>query len=271
MKKTLITSLLTLAGTVYAQGPHRGPGGWGGDMHIMGLEGGRPGAVVTGAPFSGKAVTTSTQTLADGTHIQHTNTAQFYRDSQGRTRIERTFNGFGSGANSTTPKTTVEIFDPVGGFIYMLNASTLTATKVPMPTPPSAADAAQRQAHREAAESSEQVVTTSLGTQTVQGVSCASTQTTRTIAAGTIGNDREIKVTSQRCVSPELQITLESKRTDPHMGETDFEFQNISRSEPDSSLFQVPAGYTVTAKASMRQGGYGAAMHSHPQAPPAAQ
>jgi hypothetical protein len=37
-----------------------------------------------------------------------------------------------------------------------------------------------------------------------------------------------------------------SKRTDPRMGEQSFQLTNISRSEPDPSLFTVPPGFTVT-------------------------
>ena len=253
MKKTYFALLIASAVMAQAQGPHRGfggPGGPGGDMRIMGLEGGKPGAVVTGAPFSGKAVTTETQTLADGTHITHTNTAQFYRDSMGRTRVERTFSGMGANA---TPKTMVEIFDPVAGFIYTLNAENSTATKMAMPTPPTAAQIAKREAEHQARQGSDQVAATSLGTQSIQGLTATGSQTTRTIPAGTMGNDRAITVTSQKWVSADLQLTVQSKRTGPE-GETDFEFQNISRTEPDASLFQVPSTYTVTTKTAMHHG-----------------
>lgn len=246
-----VGSMIASVSMAQAQGPHGGPGFGHGEMRIMGLEGGKPGVVVTGAPFSGKEVTTETQTLADGTHITRTNTAQLYRDSQGRTRIERTFSGMGPWAGGT-PKTTIEIVDPVASVIYLLDPATSTATKMPMPAAPSAAMLAKHEAERQAMQSSEGATTTSLGTQSIQGVSCTGTQTTTTIAAGTIGNDRPIVVTTQRWTSPDLQLTLQSKRIDPRMGEMDFEFQNISRAEPDASLFQPPASYTLTTKPAMK-------------------
>src|SRR3974390_1424932 len=53
---------------------------------------GLPGGAVTGAPYSAEEVTEHVQTLADGTHItQPSPKTVFYRDSLGRTRIERTF------------------------------------------------------------------------------------------------------------------------------------------------------------------------------------
>ena len=252
MKKIYIAAMVASAALAQAQGPgHGGP--MGGEMRIMGFEGGKPGAVVTGAPFSGKEVTTDTQTLADGTHITHTNTAQFYRDSQGRTRIERTFSGMGPWSGGT-PKTTIEIFDPVASTIYMLDPSTSTATKMTMPTPPSAAQIAKREAEHQARTASEAVTTSSLGNQTIQGVAATGTQTTMTIPAGKMGNDRAITVTTQKWYSPDLQITLQSKRVDPRVGEMDFEIQNLTRAEPDASLFQPPASYTLTTRSGMKHG-----------------
>jgi hypothetical protein len=45
--------------------------------------------------------------------------------------------------------------------------------------------------------------------------------------------------------SPELQMVILSKRSDPRFGETTYRVTNIVRSEPDAALFQVPSEYTV--------------------------
>ncbi len=250
MNKTRIAACfaISIASAVLAQAQMPGPGGrgFGREVHMLGVEGGRPGTIVTGAPFSGQELTTESQTLANGTNIQHSNTAQFYRDAEGRTRIERTFSGFGS-LSGGTPKTTIEIFDPVAGFAYFLNPSTMTATKSALPTPGTAKTA--RTPHQNADD-----VTTSLGTETIQGLPCTGTQIVRTIPAGQVGNDQAITITTQRWYSTDLQLTIQSKRTDPRMGEVDFQFQNISRTAPDPTLFQVPAGYTVATRAAHTHG-----------------
>jgi hypothetical protein len=85
----------------------------------------------------------------------------------------------------------------------------------------------------------------SLGKQVIAGVSCDATRITNSIPAGQIGNDREIRVVTETCVSPELKITLLSRTVDPMNGETTFRMSSLSRAEPAKSLFQVPAGYTV--------------------------
>src|SRR5437899_13094850 len=94
MNRNTLIALFTLALTAAAQdGPGRGPGrpGFGPPpggpgARILGAEAGLPGRVVKSAPFSADVVTESTQTLPDGNHIRHTNTAKLYRDSEGRTR-----------------------------------------------------------------------------------------------------------------------------------------------------------------------------------------
>jgi hypothetical protein len=88
--------------------------------------------------------------------------------------------------------------------------------------------------------------TEDLGSQTMQGVTVTGTRTTRTIPQGQIGNDAPITTATEVWTSPELKTVVYSKRTDPRMGEQTFQLTNISRSEPDPSLFTVPAGFTVT-------------------------
>lgn len=47
------------------------------------------------------------------------------------------------------------------------------------------------------------------------------------------------------------------KRSDPRMGDTVFQLTNIQRAEPATTLFQVPADYTV------KQGGPGGPRGMH--------
>ncbi len=89
------------------------------------------------------------------------------------------------------------------------------------------------------------VSTEDLGTQTMQGVQVTGTRTTRTIPAGEIGNDAPITVVTEVWTSPDLKTIIYSKRSDPRMGEQTFQLTNIDRSEPDASLFTVPADFKV--------------------------
>ena len=84
-----------------------------------------------------------------------------------------------------------------------------------------------------------------LGTKVVEGVQAEGTRTTLTIPAGQIGNDQPIQIVDEVWRSPELQVIVHSEHSDPRMGSTKYSLQNISRSDPSPTLFQVPADYTV--------------------------
>ncbi|HKO98508.1 MAG TPA: energy transducer TonB [Pyrinomonadaceae bacterium] len=85
----------------------------------------------------------------------------------------------------------------------------------------------------------------SLGKQNIGGVEAEGTRTTVTIPAGEIGNERAIEIVSERWFSPELQVIVMTKHSDPRFGENSYQLTNINRSEPGRELFEVPAGYTL--------------------------
>jgi hypothetical protein len=87
--------------------------------------------------------------------------------------------------------------------------------------------------------------TESLGTQTIEGVTAEGTRSTQTIPAGEIGNTLPLEIVDETWYSHELQITVMTRHRDPRSGETTYRLTNLSRSEPDRSLFEVPADYTV--------------------------
>jgi hypothetical protein len=90
-----------------------------------------------------------------------------------------------------------------------------------------------------------QVNKESLGTQEIEGVQAEGTRTTFTIPAGQIGNEQPIQVISETWYSPDLQVVVMSKHSDPRTGEQVYRLTNINRSEPARQLFEIPADYTV--------------------------
>jgi len=94
------------------------------------LVGGNP---VKGAPYSGNAVTDTTQTLADGNRIVNHATAAVYRDGEGRERREQSIPNIGPFAAQGAPPMTIFISDPVAGVNYSLNPGDKTAIKLPVP------------------------------------------------------------------------------------------------------------------------------------------
>ena len=85
----------------------------------------------------------------------------------------------------------------------------------------------------------------SLGKQMMEGVDVEGTRYTTTIPAGEIGNEQPINIVEEKWFSQELQQLIYSKTTDPRFGETIYRLTNISRLEPDRSLFEIPSDYTI--------------------------
>jgi hypothetical protein len=88
-------------------------------------------------------------------------------------------------------------------------------------------------------------VTESLGSRDFDGVRADGKRTTRTIPAGAIGNEKPIAIVSERWFSPELNLVVMSRTSDPRSGETVYRLTDIKRDEPPVELFRVPADYKI--------------------------
>ncbi|HEX4593572.1 MAG TPA: hypothetical protein VH157_04825, partial [Bryobacteraceae bacterium] len=191
--RTFAALAVVMCGSAFAQPGGRRMGmplGGPGDFSMVRPEFGMAGKVVAGAPYTAQAVTQFTQTLADGNHIQKTTTASMARDSQGRTRSERSVSGIGPLAGSGTATKAVFINDPVAGVGYMLDATSHTARQMP----------GMANRHRPVSDSGAQVRTESargamrqramanlktddLGTQVIDGLAVQGKRITRTVPA----------------------------------------------------------------------------------------
>jgi hypothetical protein len=232
------------------------------------------GGAIAGQPYSAEQVTEHVQTLADGTHITRpADKVMFYRDSEGRTRIERTFPipaGVPEGA--VVRPSLIEINDSVSGAHYTLDEQRHIAHRFSFPTalpaPPPASNTASTRgttllalspspgavpnpafaqaapaidAQRDKSQTSHE----SLGTQTIEGILAEGRRTTTVYPVGAIGNDRPVTVVRESWMSPELKVVVLSKDSDPRNGESTTRLVNISRAEPDATLFQVPPDYEI--------------------------
>lgn len=84
-----------------------------------------------------------------------------------------------------------------------------------------------------------------LGQQMVEGVMAVGTRTTTEIAAGAIGNEQPIRIVSEQWFSPDLQLLVLTKHSDPRVGETTYRLNGLVRSDPGPSLFELPSDYTI--------------------------
>jgi len=232
---------MALSGTLHAQG--RG-------IRLLGTQAGRPGKVVKGAPYSADVSNETTRKLADGNTIHQISSGRVYRDSEGRTREEPSLQALGSAAASGSLPQLAFIYDPVASVSYVLNLMNHTATRRVWPQ---AAAGGSENVRRPARPEQANMKKESLGTQVFGGLVADVTRTTQTIPAGQIGNAQAIAVVSERWYSPDLQVVLFSKRSDPRSGDTVYQLTNVNRSEPAAALFAVPADFQVSdAKPQMR-------------------
>jgi hypothetical protein len=203
--------------------------------------------MVKGKPFSATEERHSLQVLGDGTRIENTETNRLFRDSEGRTRVEE-MNG------------TVSIYDPVAKLRVVLDPATKTARKNNSGTVFFANSGStvftngfdrvtigQNERANPAAMKGVMAETTeNLGSQSVNGVAAQGMRTTMTIPKGQIGNNRDIKVLTERWTSADLQMLVKSINSDPRFGDTTYQLTKVVLSAPDPALFQIPADYTVT-------------------------
>jgi len=91
-------------------------------------------------------------------------------------------------------------------------------------------------------------VTTSLGSKDFEGVKAEGKSTQWTIAAGEVGNKNPIVITSESWYSPDLQVTVYSRYSDPRTGESIYRLAGLKRAEPGGDLFKVPEDYKMRGK-----------------------
>ncbi len=236
-----------------------------------------PGAVVEGEPYSATITNESIETLVDGNRIVQSSTGTIARDSQGRTRRDMSLPPIGNLSAANAPHI-VMIEDPVAQAVYTLSLKDKTAHKMPtppmrpgdrsaagpkigntfymqmgkvgpdaqfpdgpgsLPPPPMVAGQVFLTSNQG------QVTTEDLGSQTMEGIFVTGVRTTRIIPAGEIGNEKPITIVTEVWSSPDLKTIVYCRRHDPRMGEQTFKLTNISRSEPDPSLFTVPSDFHI--------------------------
>ncbi len=234
----LLAVSLLLACTLAAQEsdePSRGPDG-GTRFRVHGIQI----LPATARPFSGRDNIEWTRNIEDGSVVTTHLFATLARDSQGRIYREHvTF----VPANSNQPSRRIDmvLLDPVThtGTTCIIATRQCTITNYYTPTsftPPPVGpfDKGTRSLARE-----------SLGTDSIDGFNVVGTRETVSINPGVVGNSQPLVTTREFWYSPDLQVNLSVTRKDPREGTQVIHIVDLSRSEPDPAMFQVPAGFVV--------------------------
>jgi hypothetical protein len=235
---TLLAAFLLVVSSLFAQDSEelmRGPDG-GTRYFVEGIKV----LPLKGQPFSGRSTTEWTHTLEDGSTVSTHLFAMVARDGEGR--IFREARSFVPANSDQQPRLSdIRIFDPVAHTRTICTLAThscnVTGYFAPTsftPRPVGPFDNGKRTLARE-----------NLGNDVMDGINVVGTRETVTIDAGVVGNSQGLSITREFWYSPELQVNLAVTRRDPRQGTQMVRLHEVTRSEPDPSLFKVPDGFAV--------------------------
>jgi len=194
---------------------------------------------IPNAPFSGVINVERSIVRQDGTVVNLKTVRAIHRDSHGR--IYNEYRSLLPPSSSETPQITqILLYDP-----QTRTSTTLfppqhayrsgTTRRPPATTPPVFASYGPQNAftHEE-----------DLGVQVMQGLGVHGLRHIQTIPAGSGGSAKDIVLTDEYWYSEDLRINLVLKHNDPRAGSVIMTVTQVARAEPDSSLFQIPDGFT---------------------------
>ena len=208
------------------------------------------GTPVLDSPFTGDAVTTWRPPSRNGSREVRA-TARYYRDRAGRIRVEQTFVGR---TGRHTPQRVVVTPDLTKRWAYLLDPAARTAMKISrssgasvtsggavhlmLPVSMTCNIALFRPGLHGPLEEE------SLGERTMDGVRVEGTRG-RSMLNAWLGPGDTL---DERWFSPELKLEMYGRSEDAQIGVVEYRVTPISRAEPPSELFEVPADYDLTAR-----------------------
>jgi hypothetical protein len=233
--------------------------------------------VVLGTSFGSKTglvltlKTSFEQKLPDGNYIRGYVRTHEVRDSAGRFRSEAPLGCYRDDDGKIEMEYGVHVSDPVSKESFSWEVGPLAGKVVRATHARTIASAPAAEADLEESDRKAKVVkllmpphgeykTDDLGTRTIAGVVTHGTRTTRTIPAGEEGNELPLTTVQEEWRAPGVGVMLMIS-DDPRSGRTTSEVEEMTRGEPDASLFAPPPGYkvvfhrTVTEPAETQAGG----------------
>jgi len=203
---------------------------------------------IPNAPFAATLDTEWVRFAPDGGTITFVNQRHIARDGRGRIYEERwaLVPKYHPNGDIPSKMTWIQIADPKLHTLYNCStemhvcdlltydpAKDLTAARPRTPPPPGAGDRGP-------------TTLEDLGTRNIAGVDTVGIRQTYRIEVGSMGNDQPMTSMKEEWHSQELGVNLLSIRSDPMSGKQTFTIVELTASEPDAQLFELPAGYKVS-------------------------
>lgn len=169
--------------------------------------------------------TSLVRAIEGGDQVKQSSSAVFWRDQEGRTRLEQ-----GS---------TVTIYDPVSHAMYLLDSQTKKARSIPLP------EGKERQRGSASDKTHRRI---KLGTTVIDGGPASGERLITILPANSaMGNKKPIQKTTTVWRSEPLQLPVLTIIDDPLIGKLTSRYTNVEKySSLNPTLFQIPEGYEVT-------------------------
>jgi hypothetical protein len=197
------------------------------------------------APFFATLSTEATKYTADGATMTFVNERHIARDTQGRIYEERWFLVPKNG-NVKSTMNWIQIADPKQRTLYNCSPRIyICDLLVYDPASDLAAASPRKGTSRVLPDGDGNVSWEDLGNRNIAGIETAGSREVTTMNAGTLGNDQPLTSMREYWHSDQLGINLLSIRTGPMFGKQTFTVTEITATEPDPQLFELPAGYTI--------------------------
>ena len=192
------------------------------------------------APFTSTVTAEWTRTLEDGSTLTLQNHRMVVRDRAGRIYQERR-SLVPNGGQHQPELRRIEISDPVSHRKYFCIARARTceledyfvSTSAPA-LPLGTSNTSEGTLTRE-----------DLGKSSLDGLEVVGTRETTIVNFGTVGNDHPLTITSEFWHSKQLDLDLMVKRVDPRHGTQAITVTDLSLTDPDPKLFELPAGFKI--------------------------
>jgi hypothetical protein len=231
----LLVASTLVAGNLRAQAPSRAPDG-GTRYHVDGVEL----LPLPGMPLTGKSNVEWTRTLEDGSTVTVHEAANLARDSAGRMyREHHSFVPINS--NEPSRLNAIHLFDPAARTQTLCTIATKECRvsdyhprrEFALQTPGPFANGTRSLSRED------------IGNETINGISVIGSRETTIINPGVVGNDKALATTREFWYAPSIRTNLLVTRVDPREGKQVIALTDLALAEPDSRMFEVPAGYTV--------------------------
>lgn len=216
--------------------------------------------LVKNNPLAAVFESETVQMLANGTTTVRRVTTKIHRDKAGRTRREQIFypDGTVPAAGATAPM--ISVYDPVARYGYSINPQARAAERYKLPPvllPGAPFDNKiplnieilrndNSQSGTVKKYTLEKPLLEPLGKQTITGVEADGWRVIFKVPAGAIGNASPIETIYEMWIALDLRMLVKLVAKSPLGGEHTLRLTSIDRAEQSRSLFEVPAGYSMS-------------------------